>query len=278
MAMRRIRALAYGGPLYAVGLGTGLLNGLVRRYAQYKPVTYPAHAIEPNIKHVREICDAWQAALGRLAPGETFAGKRILELGPGHNLGTGMVLLARGARAYTAIDIFPLVHRAPATFYDSLASVEHCSPDLVHRLAFQIVDFPDLQPLTGSFDVAVSNATLEHVEDIPATFRSLRRRVADYMLHHVDAKVHLRVRAVDPLNHLRYSDRVYRWMHYRGQPNRMLYHDYRQSALEAGFNETGVSPRSVACPEYLNLVRPHLAPAFRMRDDLNMMSFTMFAR
>jgi hypothetical protein len=98
------------------------------------------------------------------------------------------------------------------------------------------------------------------------------------MVHHVDASVHLRVRAIDPLNHLRYSDRVYRWMYYKGVPNRLLYGDYRRAGSEAGFRENQFAPKSVASPEYLELVRPKLAPAFRHRDDLHLLSFTLFAR
>jgi SAM-dependent methyltransferase len=275
---RRVTALSLGAPCYALGLGTGLLNRVARSFAEYKPVSYPADAIQHNVSHVLEICDRWQAALNLLAPGESFTGKRVLELGPGHNLGTGMVLLARGARAYTAVDVFPLVYRAPASLYEALAEAENCSPDLTQEASFQIVDFPSLEPLSGSFDVVVSNATLEHVEDIPRTFRALRRRIGGFMLHHVDAKVHLRVRAIDPLNHLRYSDRVYRWMRYKGLPNRLLYQDYERAALEAGFAETRVAPKTVASPDYLELLRPNLAPAFRDRNDLNLLSFTMFAR
>jgi SAM-dependent methyltransferase len=274
----RLPALAFGPPLYALGLGSGLLNRVARQFAEYKPAAYPADDIERSVSHVREICDRWQAALDRLAPGESFAGKRVLELGPGHSLGTGMVLLARGATAYTAVDVFPLVYRSPASLYEALAAAECCPPDLAQQTNFQIVDFPTLEPLAGSFDVTVSNSTLEHVEDIPATFRALRARTRDFMVHHVDAKVHLRVRAIDPLNHLRYNERVYRWMSYKGLPNRLLYLDYERAALAAGFTEVQFTPRSVASRHYVDLVRPTLAPAFRARADLHLLSFTMFAR
>jgi len=275
---RLLTTLAFGPPLYALGLGSGLVNRFVRRYAEYKPAAYPAHDIDESVRHVRDICNRWQAALDRLAPGESFAGKRVLELGPGHSLGTGMVLLARGAKAYTAVDVFPLVYRSPASLYEALAAAENCPVDLAREASFQIVEFPTLEPLAGSFDVVVSNSTLEHVEDIPGTFRALRRRICQFMVHHVDASVHLRVRAIDPLNHLRYSDRVYRWMYYKGVPNRLLYEDYRRAGSEAGFRENQFAPKSVASPEYLELVRPKLAAAFRHRDDLHLLSFTLFAR
>jgi methyltransferase family protein len=269
---------AFARPLYAVGLASGLMARAIHQYAEYKPAGYRADDIERNVRHVLEICDRWQLALETLAPGETFAGKRVLELGPGHSLGTGMVLLARGATSYTAVDVFPLAHRSPADLYSALAAAEACSPDLAKRARFQIVSFPTLDPLDGCFDLIVSNSTLEHVEDVPATFRALRKRTTGLMVHHVDASVHLRIRKFDPLNHLRYSDRVYRWMYYKGVPNRLLYRDYEVAAHEAGFSDTRVRPKSIASADYVATARRQFAPPFRKRDDLHLLSFTFLAR
>jgi SAM-dependent methyltransferase len=271
-------ALTYGQPLYALGLASGLMSRVQHRYTEYKPAGYRAENIERNVRHVLEICDRWQTALETLAPGETFAGRRVLELGPGHSLGTGMVLLARGAAAYTAVDVFPLAHHSPAALYAALAGAEGCSPELAERAQFQIVDFPSLDPLKGDFDVVVSNSTLEHIEDIPSTFRALRQRSTGLMVHHVDASVHSRIKAIDPLNHLRYSQRVYRWMYYKGIPNRLLCRDYERAAREAGFSQMRYRPKSVAPDRYLTLAGPHLAPAFRGRDDLQLLSFTLLTR
>jgi len=271
-------SVAYASPLYALGLASGLLSRVEHRFTEYKPAGYRAEDIERNVRHVLEICDRWQAALEQLAPDEGFPGKRVLELGPGHSLGTGLVLLARGAAAYTAVDVFPLAHHSPAALYQALAAAEGCSPELARRAQFQIVDFPSLEPLKGDFDLVVSNSTLEHVEDIPATFRALRRRSSGLMVHHVDASVHSRIKAIDPLNHLRYSDRVYRWMYYKGIPNRLLCSDYERAAHAAGFSEMRFRPKSVASDEYIGAAGPHLAPAFRARDDLRWLSFTLLTR
>lgn len=275
---QRLPSVAYASPLYVLGLASGLMSRIEHRFTEYKPSGYRAEDIERNVRHVLEICDRWQVALEHLAPGETFAGKRVLELGPGHSLGTCMVLLARGAAAYTAVDVFPLAHHSPAALYAALAAAEGCLPDLAQRAEFQIVDFPSLEPLKDGFDLVVSNSTLEHVEDIPATFRALRRRSTGLMVHHVDASVHSRIKAVDPLNHLRYSDRVYRWMYYKGIPNRLLCRDYERAAHEAGFSEMRYRPKSVASDAYLAAAGPHLAPDFRGRADLQLLSFTLLTR
>jgi hypothetical protein len=264
--------------LYAAGLGSGLAAVLLQRMRGYMPTDYSPADVEHGVSHVREICARWERVLHWAAPGESFVNKRILELGPGQSLGTGLVLLARGAAGYTAVDVFPLAHRSAPALYTALASVEGCSPELARRAAFQIVQFPSLAPLDGSFDVAVSNSTLEHVEDIPATFRALRRLVGGFMVHHVDARVHLRLKSVDPLNHLRYGARTYRLMHFKGVPNRLLSEDYRRAALEAGFSDVQILPRRVASADYVDRVRPGLAPPFRDRRDLGLLSFTVFAR
>ena len=264
--------------LYAVGLGSGVANRLLHPFLTYKPADYAADNIERGVSHVREICDRWQQALQAAAPDETFAGKRILELGPGHSLGTGLVLLARGAASYTAVDVFPLVYRSPAALYTALARAEGATPDLVKEARFHLVEFPSLRPLDESFDVVVSNSTMEHVEDVPSTMRALRARVSGFMVHHIDAQVHLRVREIDPLNHLRFGERTYQLMYFAGEPNRLLAEDYRSVALQAGFTDAKVLPGRVASADYLARVNSKLAPRFRGRRDLQYLSFTLFAR
>jgi hypothetical protein len=270
--------VAAGPPLYALGIGSGLANIAYHHLAGYRPTNYSPQNIRRGVSHVLEICDRWQRTLKQVLPDEDFAGKDILELGPGQSLGTGLVLLARGARSYTGVDVFPLAHKSPRALYEALAAEVCASPNLIERTRFEIVDFPELRPLHGPFDAVVSNSTLEHVEDVPGTFRALRRLVTGVMVHHIDARVHLRLRALDPLNHLRYEDHVYRRLYFKGIPNRYLADDYRQAALEAGFREVHVVPSSVASAEYLASVRPRLASRFRSRHDLEWLTFTLVAR
>jgi hypothetical protein len=70
--------------------------------------TTPRPFDDSNLERTRiyneDVVDRWQ-----VRGGIVWTGKRVLELGPGPDLGTGEVILERGARSYLAADIFPLV-------------------------------------------------------------------------------------------------------------------------------------------------------------------------
>jgi hypothetical protein len=264
--------------LYALGLSSGVAAAIYHRFARFRAADYAPDDIKRGVAHALETCDRWQAGIAQCLPGESMEGKRVLELGPGQSLGPGMVLLARGAAEYTGADLLPLAHLSTPELYSALAEATGASPDLVRRARFQLVRFPSLEPLAGTFDVVVSNSTLEHVEDVPATMRSLRRLVKGFMIHHVDASVHLKIRGIDPLNHLRYGNRTFRLMRYVGVVNRLPSEDYRHAALAAGFKDVTIIPSSAASDEYLTRVRRNLARPYRQRQDLSLLTFLLVAR
>jgi cyclopropane fatty-acyl-phospholipid synthase-like methyltransferase len=205
--------------------------------------------------------------------------KRVLEIGPGPDLGTGAIVLARGAASYQAVDAFDNVNRSADSFYRALETRLERRLDK-SRLAFRQVTFPTLPEIDDTYDLIVSNATLEHVENVPAFFSRLRELTAPgcKMAHHIDAQTHTRIiRDRDPLNILRYGETVYRrLLWFPGAPNRLLADDYERAATNAGFEITGVLPRRVAHPDYLAKVQPALATSFRDRD-CSILSFTLVA-
>lgn len=86
--------------------------------------------------------------------------------------------------------------------------------------------------ITGSdaaLDAFVSNAPIEHIEDIPAAFSWMASVAASRALHvhMVDAKTHMRwVRSHDPWNILRYPSGLYRVaLTFPGSSNGMLVSD-----------------------------------------------------
>lgn len=184
----------------------------------------------------------------------TVSGKRVLELGPGSSLATGRLLLQAGAASYTAVDQFRLA-------------------EPVDGLEYIVTGFPNLPGVEGTYDLVVSNATLEHVADVAALFARLGELVSPSaaMVHHVDAKIHMRwVRDRDPLNLLRYHDRVYRLMSFPGVPNRLRSSDYIAAAQAAGFTATAEAV-ALADASYLASF-----PATRYeRGDIAMLSFAL---
>ncbi len=63
----------------------------------------------------------WLSALNNLTNSSfSITGKNVLELGPGADLGVGLILLAKGAIKYNALDVFQLARKTPKKFYDLL--------------------------------------------------------------------------------------------------------------------------------------------------------------
>ncbi|HEX5043588.1 MAG TPA: methyltransferase domain-containing protein [Candidatus Polarisedimenticolaceae bacterium] len=254
--------------LWTSGLVAGTANTLRHRLQGYRrPRRFPNDDYDRAFAHAFEVVDRWQER-GRIDP----TGRRVLEIGPGSDLGTGAVLLSRGAASYTAVDRFDLASSAPKEFYRRFGNA------LPEALVFVCDRFPDLPRITGPFDLVVSNATLEHLEDVATLFVRLRQLLVGggRMVHHVDAKTHMRwFERVDPLNIYRYSDTVYRTLlDFPGAPNRLLAGDYVDAARSAGFRAE-VVPGQEASSAYLAATCPGLARRFRARHDLSLLSFTL---
>ena len=170
------------------------------------------------------------------------------------------------------MDRFDLVSGVPENFYRRFGDID------MERMVFVRDRFPDLPAIAGPFDLVVSNATLEHIEEIPALFVRLRSLLVPggRMVHHVDAKTHMRwFERVDPLNIYRYSDSVYRrLLSFPGAPNRLLAEDYVRAAHAAGFQARFV-PGQEASAAYVAATRSGLARRFRPRADVTALSFTL---
>jgi hypothetical protein len=251
---------------WTAGLGFGSANSVRHRLRGYRtPRTFSSTDWDRAYKYAFRIVDRWHERSG-----VDFTGKRVLEIGPGPDLGTGAVMIQRGAIAYTAVDQFPLAVDVPAAFYQRFG----VDPS---RLGYVNATYPELPELDGRFDLIVSNSCLEHVDDVPRLFARLAS-VTTEMVHHVDAKAHMRFfDRHDPLNAHRYGDAIYdRLLTFPGSPNRLLADDYVLAAEKAGFHVTKVVPGTVAEEPYLNNVA--LSRRFAGRSDLSLLSFTLVCR
>jgi hypothetical protein len=257
-------------PYYLLGLLFGIVNTIRHRVRGYRtPRPFDDSDIDRAITYDESVVDRW-AARGDLS----FNGVKILELGPGPDLGTGAIMLRRGAASYAAADLFPLAEAASEQFYARLG--EKIGEFDRDALSFKLVSFPDLHELLQKFDLVVSNATLEHIADIPSLFVALSHLLADngIMCHHVDAKTHMRwLRDKDPLNILRYNDLIYdRLLSFPGAPNRLRAGEYVDAAHSAGLDVRIVPGRKLDRPP------PRVTARFRNRDDLDLLTFTVICR
>jgi hypothetical protein len=130
--------------------------------------------------------------------------------------------------------------------------------------------------------LVVSRAVLEHVNDLPATFRDMRAALAPdgLAVHLVDLKSHGLQRR-NPLDFLTWPEWLWTSMYScKGVPNRLRPDAYRDAARAAGLEVVSMVPTGHARPEDIAEVRPHLAARFRHLpdDDLGWLGFWLVCR
>jgi SAM-dependent methyltransferase len=260
--------------LHIAGFAMGTANTVRHRYRGYvNPRPFSAADVDRTIDHALEVIDRLQRH-GAI----DWTGLRVLEVGPGSDLSSGAVVMARGAASYRAVDLFDNTDQADPALYSEIGRRLGAPVDL-EPLEFTLATFPALPEVDGSYDMIVSNATLEHVEDVGGLFASLRRLAAPgaRMAHHIDGQTHKRwIKDRDPLNILRYSDQTYaRLLDFPGAPNRLRAEHYQQAAQAGGWGDVTVVPDVRADAAYLE--RTRLARRFRGSTTLDLLTFTLVA-
>jgi SAM-dependent methyltransferase len=243
----------------------------VRRAAEYDVVQ-----VEKTLRYLSEYVG-----------GEySVAGKNILELGPGADLGAGLCFLFRGAAHYSAVDAHRLVESVPPGLYETLLSrLQKVNPAQgVHlgqlrslvdqalqqdgdRLNYLCRRDFDLSPLAGQcFDLVVSLAAFEHFDDVERTVSQLGElvRSGTNLIAAIDLRTHSRwIRDRDPLNIYRYSDSFYDRCRFRGSPNRLRPHEYRSILERHGWGNIWEKPVKLCEGEYLARTMDSLGARFR---------------
>lgn len=138
---------------------------------------------------------------------------RVLEMGPGINLGTGLIFAMAGSRKYYGLDIYKDPDLLGAPQYESIVKLlSLVAPDRIKTPADAIMKIAGGQvsfdkdrieylyprqsydiPLSdGSLDFVFSHATFEHIADpsktIAATYRVLRK--GGITAHQIDLRDH----------------------------------------------------------------------------------------
>ncbi len=223
-----------------------------------------------------------------------LAGKRILELGPGDLLGVALLLYARGAESVDCIDRFDLERLTPANLAIYRLILDRLEGGARERAVSAFVDGrperglrPDairymvgkdgLSGAVGQYDLIVSRAVLEHVNDIGRTMRDIATalRPDGLSIHQVDLKSHGLDR-YQPFDFLTWPDSLYRAMYsHKGFPNRWRVDAYRAHATACGLRIRALEPTGQLSDEQVARIAPDVARPLRSvpRDELGWLGF-----
>ena len=213
-------------------------------------------------------------------------GKRVLEVGPGDSLGTGLLCISRGAASYCAVDRFAVgmdfdfERQVFGKLFEAMNSEqqENCTEIIDHlkthgtflenqieyRNNLPIEKAPNI-PGFGLFDVIFSNAVLEHVADLPGTIRAFSKLLSPkgVMQHDVDLRSH-QTYEKHPLQFLEYPQWLWRLMSsHNGEPNRIRVPQYLELLEENGISPVEIVVTKFFDPQLITRVRPKLCPLFR---------------
>ena len=249
------------------------------------PRPFSASQIARAVKYDFDVVDGWLACLRRYSGGEAgLAGRRVLELGPGADLGAGLILLAAGAAKYTAVDAHSLATAASGEFYERLfeeiagrddldADIDTLRGELAlaaggagERLCYHCSSDFDLSVVADdSIDLIVSQAAFEHFDDVHRTIEQISKLACPRaaLVSEIDLSTHTRwIRDRDPLNIYRFSDAFYDLLKFRGSPNRVRPPEYRQMLSDAGWGNIELFPLAVLDESYLPRVQSSLSGRF----------------
>lgn len=211
----------------------------------------------------------------------------ILELGPGADLGLGLLALGSGAKKYFAFDANKLAGTAPVELYKKL--IKKNLPDLpdfeakallgeaqtasrdVGRLSYVVRRDFCLEPLYGQdIDVVLSHSAFEHFDDPLKTIKELSRVASPgaAMVLEIDLQTHSRgLRDRDPLNIYRYPKWLYGLLSFRGAPNRVRVDEYERALKENGWTDIDIFTENIVDNDYFQNVRNSLAKEFQGKGD-----------
>ena len=252
--------------------------------------------IGENILYEEKVMAQWEKRFQKYTGDrEPFKNKDVLEIGPGQDLGTGLIVLSRGARSYTALDRFPILVNN-VDFYKKLHNKlnrnicdQKTRKNLQNILATiedqpqQNIKLPFFEYVTASaenidqvmhkkFDIVFSQAVAQHLYGVEKAFRGIYKvlKRGGVMCHRIDFRTTMSggFREWDPLIILRYSDFIYEnFMRYPGAPNRLRVDDYVKIAKEAGFDNIHIRSSTQLSSEKIKDIKSHLAKRFQSKNN-----------
>lgn len=271
---------------YLTGIVLLFLNKVKTRILGYRnPRPFAVSEFQRAVSYDADIVKHWLEILRSYSGnGSGVEGKVVLELGPGADLGVGLILLAHGAKKYNALDVNDLAKWCPAEYYEVLfrqiesnhggavdlrwlkGQLDVCAAGRSDRLnyvcdkGFDFGRFKD-----ESIDYVFSQAAFEHFDDMDKTIEQMTRvtRKGGILITEVDLKTHTRwIRDADPLNIYRYGNALYKLFKYPGLPNRLRPVDYRTMLSKYGWKDIKIFPLVILDEEYLVRVQKALSRKF----------------
>jgi SAM-dependent methyltransferase len=232
--------------------------------------------LEQSLAYIDQVCEDY-LEYGGLAPSR-LQGARVLEVGPGDNMGVALRFLEAGASHVTAIDRFvtardpvqqrqiyrALIERVGGDRRAALEAAVSLNPEVTFepsRLKLiegvGIEEAPGLLPVQG-FDLVISRSVLQHVTDLDQAFAAMDALLAPggTMAHRVDLRDLGAFSGGDlnPLTFLTIPERLYRWMsESTGIVNRLRIDYYRAKLEELGYSSRFFVTRALIGGE----IRPH---------------------
>lgn len=224
-------------------------------------------------------------------------GKVVLEYGPGDVLGVALLMYAHGAAEVHCVDRFPLQRATPKTLAILARLLDSLEGDVRRRAcsAFKregdpssgfdsskvayLVTKNGVSNSLRRYDLILSRAVLEHVDNLDATFIDMRDalRSGGVCVHLVDLKSHgLDRRAA--FDFLTWSDCAYRWMYsHKGYPNRWRIDHYRELVGKYELSCRVMRPTGRLSESDIAAIRSDLAKRFRdlSTEDLSWLGFWM---
>ncbi|WP_223146690.1 methyltransferase domain-containing protein [Methylomonas albis] len=223
--------------------------------------------------------------------------KTILEYGPGDILGVALLLRAYGAKTIHCVDRFPLNKISEKNMLVYQALINRLAGDEKQRAmsVFNVPGDPEsgfnrdiieysvtnsgLSGETDIYDLIISRAVLEHVNDLEATFLDIKNalKAAGTSIHKVDLKSHGLDR-YRPFDFLTWSNASYRLMYsHKGFPNRWRVNKYVQAAQNARLSIKNLAANETLSHEKIDTIAPYLAEDFRniSKEELSWLSFWM---
>jgi len=229
--------------------------------------------------------------------GDYLKGKHVLEYGPGNILGIALLFYAYGAEQVHCADRFSfgLLVKENLEVYEVMINSLKGNEKKRACSAFNTYGEPqsgfDPQKIRyvvtkngligekSKYDLIMSRAVLEHVNDLEKTFLDLSRALkkGGVSVHQVDLRSHNLDRYKE-FDFLTVSPLVYRLMFsHKGYPNRWRTDQYKELAVKFGLKVLKFESTGKLDPEKVKLIHPKLAKPFRGldQDEISWLGFWM---